>query len=157
MAHRAQQILDAVAALITTQVQASGVKVYVHRRLVLDLEQDELPAISVDYGPDTADDTSNSDIYWSLSVLATAIVVAAEEATVRANLLQMRRDIHRAVMASPAPGMPWKITLGLSFVINVLPISAQAPEVDVSGENIVGALSSEYRVIYTTPINDPDP
>lgn len=157
MSHRAQQIVDAIAALITTQVQAAGVKVYTHRRLMLDPEQDELEAVSVDYGTDTADDTSSSGIYWSLSVIATAVFVSAEEFSVRAGLLQLRKDIHRAILANPAAGMPWKITLGLPFVINVLPINAQEPEIGTSGEKLVGALSSEYRVIYTTPIDNPDP
>lgn len=157
MTIRAQQIIDAIAALVTAQVQASGVKVYTHRRLMLDLEQDELQAISVDYGPDTVDDTSNSALYWSLSVPVTGIFIAPLESTVRIGLLQQRRDIHRAIMAAPANGIPFKITLGLSFVVNVLPLNAQEPEVDVSGENVIGALTSEYRVIYTTPINDPDP
>jgi hypothetical protein len=129
--------------------------VYTHRRL--SLPSLNLPAHSVDYGADQVEETATSGLYWSLSVMVTAAYAGSDESAVRAGLLQMRTDAHRAIMASPGVGMNYRLTLGLSFVVNVWPVTAAAPEIEVAGDTLVGTLSSEYRVLYTTPVNDPDP
>src|ERR1700741_718450 len=100
MTHRAEQVLDAVAELVRARVNASGnsaVKVLTHRRFTLDPEQDELPAISIDYGEDRPSESESlGSIYSTLSVECTAFVSSPLEAEIRKKLLELRAEIHRA-------------------------------------------------------------
>lgn len=147
MTHRADQIIDAVAALIETQVQPSGVKVYTHRRFSLAADQDELPAISVDYGEDTAVTHIAHAIDSLLNLEITGVVAASEEADVRAELLRLRREVHKAVMADE--------TQGLAFVVTTTYAGAATPELNVDGGNVVGELTSSWAIYYRMDPSDP--
>lgn len=149
MSHRAQQIVDAVASLITARVQDLGVKVYTHRRLSLDPEQDEMPAISVDFGEDRrADSQTTLMIRSALSVEVTVIVSESDEYDCRTRLLDLRREVHRAVMADQR--------LGLSdFVVTTSYGGAEAPSIAAAGRKVAGELTSTWPVLYTTELNDP--
>lgn len=149
MTHRAAQVVDAIAALVRARVEASGVHVYTHRRLSLDPEQDELPGISIDYGEDRRSD-SNSVLGLISSVLTvecTAVVVAPLEAEVRAQLLELRAEIHRAVMANPRLGLP-------DFVSTTFYGGAEKPGFAV-GAQIAGELTSSWLVHYEMSLTDP--
>lgn len=150
MSHRAEQILEAVAALVRARVEASGVKVYTHRRLSLDPEQDELPGISIDYGEDRRSDNNSvlGRITSLLTVECTAVVMEALEADVRAKLLELRAQIHRAVMADPRLGLP-------DVVSSTFYGGAAAPGVDEAGELIAGELTSLWLVLYDMSLSDP--
>lgn len=149
MTHRAEQILTAVTAAIAARVEKTGVKVYTHRRLSLDPEQDELPAISVDYGEDRrADSQTLGTIASFLSVEVTAIVAKQTEPEAREQLLELRAEIHRAVMANPKQGIP-------DVVVSTYYGGAAAPEVDTDGEQIVAALTSTWIVHYRMDLADP--
>ncbi len=149
MTHRAEQILTAVRDAISARVAASGVNVYTHRRLSLDPEQDETPAISVDYGEDRRADAQTLGMIASLlSVEVTAIVADAEERDVRSRMLELRAEIHRAVMADPQLGLR-------EFVVSTYYGGASAPEVDTDGEQIIGALQSTWVVHYRMDLTDP--
>lgn len=150
MSHRAQQIVDAVASLITARVQAEGVHVFTHRRLSLDPEQDEMPAISVDYGEDArAQSQTTLAIDSVLSVETTVVVSEPDEFGCRTRLLDLRREIHRAVMAGDR-------RLGLPvFVVTTSYGGANAPSLFAEGKNIVGELTSTWLVLYRMELNDP--
>lgn len=149
MTHRADQILTAVRDAIAARVEASGVRVYTHRRLSLDPEQDELPAITVDYGEDRrADSQTLGKIASDLFVEVTAIVAKPTEPEAREKLLELRAEIHRAVMASPKQGIP-------DVVVSTFYGGAAAPEVDTDGEQIVAALVSTWIVRYRMELADP--
>lgn len=152
MTHRAAEILDAVAALVLARVNASGnsgVKVFTHRRFTLDPEQDELPAISIDYGEDRpAESRSLSSIGSVLSVECTAIVMSPHEDELREKLLELRAEIHRAVMANPRLGLP-------DVVVSTFYGGAGAPAIEAEGEQLVGALTSTWLVRYQMSLSDP--
>jgi hypothetical protein len=148
MSHTVEQILEAVASAVRARVSASGQKVYIHRRLSLSLEQDELSAHSVDYAEDERVDTQFFGVSDSeLSVQTTAMTAASSESEVRSALLNMRREQHIAIMSNPR--------LGISVVVDTTYGGAEAPEIDTDGEFVVGALTSVWRVHYQTPITDP--
>lgn len=147
MAHRADQIIDAIVSAIESQVGPTGVHVYSHRRLTLAEDQDELPAISVDFGEDTPATENVSYIDSLLSCQITGIVSAHEEQDLRSELLDLRRQVHIALMADP--------TLGLSFVVTAHYGGADEPVVDASGETIIGAYTSTWTVYYRMNYTDP--
>lgn len=149
MSHRAAQIIDAVAGLVRARVEASGVKVFTHRRHTLDPEQDELPAISVDYGEDRAAETRTlNSIDSILSVECTAVASSALEAELREDLLELRAQAHRSVMADRRLGLP-------QFVVNTFYGGANAPAIDADGEQLVGELTSTWLVHYRMSLEDP--
>jgi len=146
--HRAQQIIDAVAALVRARVEASGVKVFTHRRFTLDPDQDELPAISVDYGEDRkAETTTLGSIDSVIEIQCTAVVASSLEDELRSKLLDLRAEIHRAVMANHR--------LGLLFVSTTYYGGASAPAIDAEGEQLVGELTSTWLVLYEMSLSDP--
>lgn len=137
-----------MVAAIAAVVEPLGVKVYAHRRLSLAADQDELPAISVDFGEDNPQQELSGAIFDSLlSCQITAIVARPEEPDVKTELLDLRRRIHIALMADR--------TLGLSFVINTHYGGTEAPELDVSGDAVVGWLTSVWNAYYRMNIADP--
>lgn len=147
MSHRAQQIVDALVSLIDTQVASKGVKVYAHRRLSLSQDQDELPAISVDFGEDDAQLEDNRDFHSLLDCEITSIVVGYDETDLKTQLLDYRRDSHIAITADR--------TLGLSFVTRALYAGANEPEYVTDGEMFIGSLTSVWGVAYRMDIDDP--
>lgn len=148
MAHRADAIVDAIVAAITAQVGPSGAKVYAHRRLTLLADQDELPAISVDFGEDNpAQELTGAYFDSLLSCQITAVAAAREEADLKTELLDLRRQIAIALMADR--------TLGLAFVVNTHYGGTEAPQIDASVDPIVGELVSVWNVYYRMNIADP--
>jgi hypothetical protein len=151
VSHRAQQIVDAVAGLVRARVQASGVHVYTHRRLTLDPEQDEMPGISIDYGEDRRTDSQTTLMIDSLlTVECTAVVSETDEIDARTRLLDLRREIHRAVMADPRLGFGAQ-----GFVVTSIYGGAAAPSFGTAGGNMAGELTSTWLVHYRTELNDP--
>jgi hypothetical protein len=134
---------------VLTRVQASGAKVYTHRRISLSLEQDELSAYSVDFGEDRRIDSQYLGMIDSeLAVQITALVEKATEHEARLALLEMRREQHRAVMTAPRLGLQ-------DFVITTRYGGAEAPEIGTDGENIIAALTSTWLVHYRMEPTDP--
>ena len=151
MTHRADQIIQSVVSVLASRVGPKGSKVYPHRRLSLSLEQDELSAHSVDYGEDQRLDSQFTQVIDSLlSVQTTAMVAKATEPEVREALLEMRRDQHIAIMADQRLGFGAQ-----GFVVTTRYGGAEAPEIAVDGEYVVGALTSIWLVHYRMSLTDP--
>lgn len=147
MTHRAGRIVTAAAAILGVRIQPKGYHVYEHRRMSLDPEQDELPAVSVDYGPDEPQ-TEVTGIFRSrLTLHMTAIAVSPDELLLQQILLELRREIHVAMMQDDV--------LGLDFVETTLYGGAAEPEFGTRGSKIVGALTSDWIVQYVMPLADP--
>ena len=113
MTHRADQIIDAVTDAINS-FTPSTVKGYAHRRLSLSEDQDELPAITVDFGEDTptGDDGSaglEGMIESLLTVNVTGLAVAPDEPTLRRTLLELRAQAHVAIKKTADQGMDFGI------------------------------------------------
>jgi hypothetical protein len=147
--HRAAQIIEAIVPIVQARVTELGVKVYAHRRLSLDPTQDELPAISIDYGEDRRLEGSSLQAFDSvLSIEASAIVIGTEEASIRTQLLDLREQIHIAIMADPRLGLP-------EVVIATVPGDVIAPIIDVEGELLAGELTTTWHVRYRMNLSDP--
>lgn len=147
MTHRADQIIEAVAEIVRAQIGPAGANVFTHHRESLAGEQGQIPAISVDFGPDDPEPENTQYIDSTLTVMVTAIAQASDVASVRRVLLGLRRKTHVALMADPK--------LGLEFVIvtNYGPVSA--PNVDTSGAVAVGSLAAAWLVTYRMNVLDP--
>lgn len=148
--HRADQIIAAVANLIRTAAP-STISVFEHRRLSVDADQDELPAISVDFGPDSPlDDDGASNLSFIdslLTVNTTSVAESFEEQDLKSQLLDMRRRIHIGIMSDRS--------LGLPFVVDTRYQGAEEPEYSTQSEFLSGSLSSAWAVHYRMNIADP--
>jgi hypothetical protein len=148
MTHRANQIVDAMVSIIDTAASPLGIHVYPHRRFSLAGDQDELPAISVDFGEDSPQHELTGGYFDSLlTCMVTAVAEAPEEQDLKLELLDLRRKAHVALMADRK--------LGLEFVVNTLYAGAEAPQIEAAGETIQGALTSVWQVYYRMNISDP--
>lgn len=147
--HRALQIVNAAAALVTAQ--ATDAYVYTHRALSLSDDEQELPAISVRVGLDSpvAENGQNSMAFIdSQQELQIDIVVKGDsEQDVIEALFSHRAQIHVALQAD--------VTLGLAFVTDTQYGGSSAPDIAPQASRLVGSLSTRwvvrYRVNYTDP------
>ncbi len=145
--HLADQIVRACASAIETQVKASGVKVFAHRRLTLADDADELPAISVDFGAQTPTEENITGFIDSLFVLqVTVAAVGKDEVSLQQELLDITVEQHKAITADQRFG-------GLSLYTDWAGILE--PEFDPTGDVIVGVLQSQWLTYYRMTYSDP--
>lgn len=150
MAHRCQQIIDAIADALgdNTSLNAS---VYKHRNASLNEDEQELPCVSVSIGADTplADMGAVNMAYVDslLDVEIVATVRADDEADAITALMDLRRQVHITLMADRS--------LGLSFVIDTRYGGADAPTIDVQADRAAARMSSKWAVHYRMSISDP--
>ena len=147
--HRADQIVDAVVTAIRAWGPGS-VRVFAHRRLSLNQDEAELPAISVDYGEDVpADDLDAFDMSGNigslLTVNVTGLVMNHDEKEVRRLLLELRALVHAAINRTN--------NLELAFVSGIFYGGALPPEVDVANDQVIGELTSQWGIRYRMTIN----
>lgn len=148
MSHRALQIIDAIAALHSADVQA----VYKNRALSLDEDLQEIPAASVNMGEDRPlDDDGASNCRFIDSLLAVEIVFIVRgdsEEDVTQKLMELRAASHVALMADR--------TLGLStFVIDTRYQGAGTREIALINDRITGRLQTAWAVHYRMNIGNP--
>jgi len=152
MTHRAEQIIVAARGEIEA-FAPSSIAVFAHRRLSVGIDNDELPAISVDFGEDVpVGDQGAYDLDGELQSLltlnVTAVVTDVEEGALRSRLLELRAEIHRALRRNRG--------LSLPFVMDVLYGGSLAPDIDVSGETLIGELTSQWGVRYSMHNDTPE-
>jgi hypothetical protein len=147
MTHRADQIIDRIVTLMPATAAA-----FKHRTLPLSDSDGELPANSVCMGADTPPDSN--DGFSNLAFIDSSLIVdvvhrcrAATEEEALVALVDMRRDVHVALMADD--------TLGLAFVIGTYYSGADEPERDAEQDRAAGRLVSHWRVHYRMNITDP--
>jgi len=145
--HRADQIVDAVAEIVRARVSGMGIKVFTHRRASLAADQDELPAISVDIGAEQAVTQNTGFIDSLLRMPITSVVVAEDEPTARAQLLDLRRQAHIGLMLDQ--------TLGLSFVVSTTYGGVDDVETSVDGDVVVFSQTAPWLVYYRMNPQDP--
>ena len=146
MAHRAAQVIDAIAALLAANTSLQA-QVFKNRTLVLSEDEGELPAVTVNFGADEPDSVEELNrIGSALEVVLTAACVGDSEAEVLAALLELRRQSHIALMADTS--------LGLSFVWHTVYGGASIPQLQ-QGERMCGALTTRWTVRYAMNITDP--
>jgi hypothetical protein len=151
MSHRAEQVIDAVVALLqaSTTLGVPSQSVYPLRTFSLAEDQGEIPAVCVNFGDDNpADDYQTlDDVASALEVFTTSYLLADEEPELKRSLLDVRKEIHKAIVADS--------TLGLSFVLSIAYGGAAAPERDATGERLAGSQVSRWIVTYSMNPNDP--
>lgn len=153
MTHRAEQVIERIRSRIAgfPDLAINASNVYVHRRYTLSEEQNELDAISVDMGDDeSVSEFGVDNLSFIDSLLSVPIMMRAKHAneeTLRRQLMQLRRQIHQAIMADQS--------LGLSFVIGARYAGAAAIEIDMAGDSPIGTLECLWRIHYRMRVTDP--
>lgn len=150
MSHRAQQIVDAIATTLAASTTL-GASVFKNRRFsVAELDQ-ELPAVSVNYGADAPlSEFGVTNVAFVDSLLEVKVIIALRadsEDEVLTALLDRRVAQHVALMADRS--------LGLSFVMDTRYGGADAPEIDVSLDRPAGAIACRWFVHYRSNLSDP--
>ena len=144
MAHRVKQILDAAAAACSSNTSLRAV-VEVNRVRSLAEEQAELPALTVNYGADTPEDSDQESFRSAIELLFTSYVAGDSETEVLDALLEMRRQVHISLMAD--------ISFGLSFVWDIAYGGADAPVLQ-QGERMYGAQTCRWNSRYVLEFAD---
>lgn len=146
MTHRVDQILDRIVTLMPSTAQA-----FKHRTLPLSEVDGELPANSVCLGEDSPPDEDGFANLAFIDSIASLTIVhrlrAATEEDALAQLIEMRRAVHVALMADDS--------LGLIFVVGIYYGGAGEPERDAEQELVAGRLVSKWRVHYRMNKTDP--
>ncbi len=137
MATRIEQLID---ALVTTlEADASITAGSVHRSRVEAFSDTELPAYNIEIGQDVPLGELGPDnvafIDWQQQIFIDCYAKSIA-ANIDAVFLNMRRNVHRALMAD--------YTQGLVFVSTTIPDGAEEPVLDDSGEQ----KTSVYRVNF---------
>lgn len=151
MSHRAQQIVDAMAANLAPSTAVLG-QIFIHRSLSIAEAANEVPCVAINYGADNplnALGASNLSFLDSLlEVSITAFAGADSEQALLSTLLDARTLIHKALIGGDR-------SQGLSFVIDTRYAGLPAPDVGSAAERIFGSLSSNFAVHYRMNMSDP--
>lgn len=153
MSHRAQQIIDAIALSLgaSTSIALQNAKIFKHRSFSLLEASDEMPCVTVNYGPDQPLDPMGalnlSFLDSLLEVSTVGFVGANDEPTTMSALMDLRGAIHAALMLD--------VTQGLPFVINCRYGGATEPTLDSSTQRVLGSLKSSWFVHYRMNVSDP--
>jgi hypothetical protein len=154
MAHRRTQILNALRTIIQAAASSTGVpsqNVFKNRALSLAEDHAEMPAICINRGEDQPTSEFGNDNLSSIDGLLTVTIVGyfvgdTEDEVVEA-LDEQARYVQSAILADQS--------LGLSFVIGSRYGGSDEPQLDSTGERIVGSLESPWQVHYRQRIPDP--
>ena len=141
MATRIETLIDTIVAKIGADVAVDSTKVFPNR--VADLNDTEMPAYNVVLGPDAPlselGPTNVAYIDWQL-----VLFVDCYQRTILADadavFLDMRRNVHRALMADHTQGLAW--------VTTTIPSGADEPNIDDAGDrkNIVYRLNWLFQI-----------
>ena len=127
MATRIEQLIDQV---ITNLEADAGITAgSVHRNRAADFNDTELPGYNVVLGPDTPINelgpANVAFIDWQNAIFIDCYIRSIA-ANADSTFLDMRRNIHRALMAD--------VTQTLSFVMTTIPSGAEEPLIDDAGD-----------------------
>lgn len=149
-AHRAQQIVDAVVAILQADVSL-GWHVYKQRLASMDPNELELPAVSVTFGADKPLSPLGATVLVFLdSLLELKIAVMDQkgnELDLTNSLMAMRTRVHANLMIDRTQGLP--------FVIDTRYGGAEPIEATDRETQFAGALVSLWPVYYRMNIADP--
>ena len=127
MATRTETLIDTLVA--TLQADAAITVGSVYQGRTAPLADTELPAYSIELGQDSPLNALGTDnvafIDWAQLIFIDCYAKSTA-ADINSIFLNMRRNVHRALMAD--------YTQGLSFVMQTIPAGAEEPILDSSGE-----------------------
>ena len=148
--HRAQQIVDAVVAILGNDAGA-GWHVYRQRLATLDPDSLELPAVSVTFGADRPLSPLGATVLVVLdSLLELSVAVMDQkgnEVDLTNSLMAMRTRVHADLMLDRTQGLP--------FVIDTRYGGADAIEATDRETQFAGVLVCHWPVYYRMNIADP--
>ena len=147
MTARAESILDAVETVLTGLTTTGS---NVERGKVYGYQASELPALGLYMGADApAAEYQTGIIDWELTIRIESMVSidaannsSLTDSTVETQLNLIREEVHAAVMADH--------TLGLSYVIDIMPGAASEPILSGDGAEPTGSQIIEYLIHYRT-------
>jgi len=150
--HRAEQILQAAVSAIADETDLAA-SVYGHRYLSLSPDDQELPAICVNDGPDQpVAESGYSNLAYVDSQLRLDISIYAQGDTQQAvadELYRLRSVVHRAMLVSPRD-------LGLSsFVMGIGYGGADKPDYTTDGSPLAGRMDCSFVVLYRMDLTSP--
>jgi len=147
MATRIKTLIDQVITNLGADVAVDATKVFSNR--VADLNDTELPAYNVILGPDSPlgefGASNVAFIDWE-QVLFIDCYVRSILADVDAAFLDMRRNVHRALMAD--------YTQGLNFITTTIAGGADEPIIDDAGERKNMVYRTNWIFQLRTSIDD---
>jgi hypothetical protein len=149
--HREEQVLQAAKSAIAGHADIAAA-VLDHQTLTLSAEDQELPAVCVNKGPDTPDSEFGSNMAFVDSVCELSFTLYAQgqtQADVDSELDRLRVIVHKALMASPRD-------LGLAFVMGIRYGGAEAPEYSTTGSPLAGKRVCTFSFHYRMDIDDPE-
>lgn len=151
--HREQQILEALQTALQGQ-SSLGIapeNIFINRSLSLAEDQGEMPAETINVSDDVpVSDLGNDNIAVIDSLLTVefqSFAKASTEREVREALSNHRRYTHAAIMADQ--------TLDLSFVSGARYAGADEPEIDTTGDFVIGSRISRWIFVYRMNFADP--
>lgn len=143
--HRAEQVMEAVLAIVTGLV-STGVRVY--RGRVAPVRDEDLPALLVNMGADRPVEPADRTMQHFDSILRVTVtpVVKTSSAQVDTLLNQIRLEAEIALAADPRLGLAWVIDSGF--------VGADEPDL---GENDrqVASQGLQWEVLYRRSYEDP--
>lgn len=150
--HREEQIIQAAKTAIESFTGINA-EVLAHSTLSLNADDQELPAVTINNGPDASvDDDGYGNLAFIDSLVEISIGLYAQGSTqqeVASELDRLRVVVHKALLASPR-------TLGLSFVMGIRYGGAEAPEYSTDGSPLAGRRICTFAVSYRMGIEDPE-
>jgi hypothetical protein len=150
--HREEQVLQAAKSAIEAHADIAAA-VFAHQTLTLSAEDQELPAVCVNKGPDTPDSefgVSNMAFIDSVCELSFTLYAQGQtQADVDLELDRLRVVVHKALMASPRD-------LGLAFVMGIRYGGAEAQEYSTAGSPLAGKRVCSFSFHYRMDIDDPE-
>lgn len=145
MTARAESIMSAIETTITG-LGLTGANV--QRGQIYRNESDRLPALSLFMGDDqVASEYQTGLLDWELSVFIQSTVLIEADyttyaATLETSINAVREQLHAALLADH--------TLGLGYVVDVIPVAASRPDLAGEGDKPTASQTLEYTVRYRT-------
>ena len=147
MATRVETLIDALVTILEADAAISTGSVYRSRTAAF--ADSELPAYSIEIGQDVPLNPLGPDnvrfIDWEQTIFVDCYAKSIATA-VDSVFLNMRRNVHRALMAD--------VTQGLSFVMTTIPVGAEEPILDDAGEQKTMVYRTSWVFRLRTAIDD---
>ena len=147
MAHRAEEVMAAIELLVTG-LTTTGANI--ERGRVYPWADAQLPAISLYMGADSPinNEQRNMGFYdWQLEIKVVAMCKKTESSGIETTLNLIRSEFTTAIMVDH--------TLGESFVIDVIEIGSESPEISGEAEKPAATQQTNFIVNYRRSIGDP--
>ena len=145
--HRATQIFARFGVLLNN-LATTGANIFPHRGYAL--AENVNNALTTRLGPDmpVADEGYTNIGFMDMDlIIHVRIHARTTEANLDDQLMLIRKEIHIALMADH--------TLGLAFVLDIIPAGMDEPSYESDGEKPTIAADTHWKVRYRHSITDP--